>query len=218
VDRRQVKLRTALIVDYAGVMTTSVDDALHAWMISDGLDPQRCAGFMRELTIRSITEGAGPVHGLETGTWSADRFDQAIASEMAEAGLGTVVAQGLLTRMFAGLAPDPAMADAVGEARAAGVRTALLSNSFGLEYPREDWDRLFDTTVISGEVGLRKPDAAIYEMTCDQLGVDPADAVFVDDMSPNVDAAQALGMAGVVHVDTPTTLPLLERLLGVPLR
>lgn len=210
--------RTALIVDYAGVMTYPVNDSLHAWMIGDGLDPRRCAGFMRELTIRSITEGAGPVQGLELGTWSAERFEQAIATELAAEGLGTVPADGLLTRMFAGLAPDHTMADLVGKARAAGVRTALLTNSFGLEYPREDWDRLFDTTVISGEVGLRKPDAAIYTMTCDQLGVGPSDAVFVDDMSPNVEAAEALGMAGVVHVDTPTTLPVLEKLLGVPLR
>lgn len=210
--------RTALIVDYAGVMTTSVSDSLHAWMVGDGLDPRRCAGFMRELTIRSVTEGAGPVHDLEIGAWSADRFDRAIAAEMTEAGLGTVIAEGLLTRMFAGLAPDHAMADLVGKARAAGVRTALLSNSFGLEYPREDWHRLFDVTVISGEVGLRKPDAAIYRMTCEQLRVRPSEAVFVDDMAPNVEAAEALGIAGVVHVDTATTLPRLEKLLGLPLR
>jgi putative hydrolase of the HAD superfamily len=48
--------------------------------------------------------------------------------------------------------------------------------------------------------------------------VNPADTVFVDDMSPNVDAAEALGMAGVVHVDVASTLPHLERLLGIPLR
>lgn len=213
-----MKPRTALIVDYAGVMTTPVHDSLHAWMVGDGLDPELCAGYMRELTTRSITEGAGPVHDLEIGTWSADRFDRAIAAELTEAGLGTVVAEGLLSRMFAGLAPDHGMADAVGKARAAGIRTALLSNSFGLEYPREDWHRLFDATVISGEVGLRKPDAAIYRMTCEQLGVNPSDAVFVDDLAPNVVAAEALGMAGVVHVDTPTTLLALERLLGISLR
>lgn len=213
-----MRTRTALIVDYAGVMTCPVGDCLRAWMIGDGLDPQQCAGFMHDLAVRSITEGAGPVHGLEVGTWSADRFEQAMADELAEAGLGVVTAEGLLNRMFGGLAPDLMMADLVGKARAAGVRTALLSNSFGLEYPREDWDRLFDTTVISGEVGLRKPDAAIYRMTCSQLGVQPHEAVFVDDMAPNVDAAEALGMAGVVHVDTPTTLPHLERLLGISLR
>lgn len=217
-DQLNDRPRTALIVDYAGVMTYPVNDSLHSWMIGDGLDPQRCAGFMHDLAVRSITEGAGPVHGLEIGTWSAGRFERAIAAELADAGLGTVVAEGLLTRMFDGLEPDHAMADLVGKARAAGIRTALLSNSFGMEYPREDWDRLFDVTVISGEVRLRKPDAAIYRMTCDQLGVEPGEAVFVDDMSPNVDAAEALGMAGVVHVDTPSTLPVLERLLGVPLR
>ncbi len=210
--------RTALIVDYAGVMTHPVHECLREWMLGDGLDPQRCAGFMRELTVRSVTEGAGPVHGLETGTWSPERFEQAIAGELAEAGLGVVPAEGLLSRMFGGLRPDHAMSDLVGKARAAGVRTALLSNSFGLDYPRADWDRLFEATVISGEIGLRKPDPAIYEMTCARLGVHPTDAVFVDDLAPNVAAAEALGMAGVVHVDTATTLPVLEKLLGIPLR
>ena len=212
------RLRTALIVDYAGVMTTPYRDSLHAWMLADGLDPARCSVFMRDLAKRSVDEVEGPMHGLEIGTWSAADFEVAIAGEMAEAGLGTIAAEGLLARMFAGLSPDHGMADLVGKARAAGVRTALLSNSFGLEYPREDWDRLFDITVISGEVGLRKPDAAIYRLTCARLGVDPTDAVFVDDMSPNVDAADALGMAGVLHTDTPSTLPALEGLLGVPLR
>lgn len=210
--------RTALIVDYAGVMTTPYMDSLRAWMLADGLDPERCSGFLRDLAKRSVDEVEGPMHGLEIGTWSPADFETAIATEMGEAGLGTVAPEGLLARMFAGLAPDHAMADAVGKARAAGIRTALLSNSFGLEYPREDWDRLFDVCVISGEVGLRKPDPAIYEMTCTQLGVNPADTVFVDDMSPNVDAAEALGMAGVVHVDVASTLPHLERLLGIPLR
>jgi epoxide hydrolase-like predicted phosphatase len=120
--------------------------------------------------------------------------------------------------MFGGLTPDHAMADLVGKARAAGIRTALLTNSFGLDYPREGWSRIFDATVISGEVGLCKPDAAIYRLTCDRLGITPTDAVFVDDMAPNVDAAEALGMAGILHIDTPTTLAVLESLLGVSLR
>jgi putative hydrolase of the HAD superfamily len=220
VDSRQRndRPRTALIVDYAGVMTTPYQDSLHAWMLADGLDPVLCTGFMRALAQRSVDEVEGPMHGLEIGTWSAADFELAITAEMADAGLGAVDPEGLLARMFGGLRPDEAMTDLVGKARAAGIRTALLSNSFGLEYPREDWDRLFDLTVISGEVGLRKPDAAIYRMTCERLGVDPRDAVFVDDMSPNVDAADALGMIGILHRDTASTAPQLERLLGVPLR
>jgi putative hydrolase of the HAD superfamily len=211
-------VRTALIVDYAGVMTAPLHDVLRAWMVADRLDPARCGQFMRELEHRSAYENSGPAYGLETGTWTPEEFEQAFVAEMAEAGLGTVAAEGLLERMFGGLARDHAMADAVGKARAAGIRTALLSNSFGLDYPREDWDRLFDTAVISGEVGLRKPDPAIYRLTCSRVGVRPEDAVFVDDLLPNVEAAEALGMAGVHHTDAAGTLPELELLLGVALR
>ena len=79
---------------------------------------------------------------------------------------------------------------------------------------------------VGGWVGLLKDRPELNRLALDEAspfgGADgvafPWLVVFVDDMSPNVDAAEALGMAGVVHVDTPTTLPRLEKLLGVPLR
>lgn len=210
-------MKAALIVDYAGVMTCPLDGVMLAWMQADGLDPARCAAYLDELTTRSLTEEHGPLHGLETGESTPHEFELAVATELAASGMGTVAAEGLLERMLGGLTPDPEMADAVAKARAAGVRTALLSNSYGLEYPREDWDQLFDATVISAEVGLRKPFPEIYQLACARLGVEPGQAVFVDDMLLNVEAAEALGMAGVLHAATATTVPELERLLGVPL-
>jgi epoxide hydrolase-like predicted phosphatase len=206
-------------MDYAGVMTGPVDDVMLAWMQTDGLDPARCAAYFAELSDRSLTEEHGPVHGLETGESAPEVFEQALAAELAASGMGTVTAEGLLDRMLGGLTPDPEMADVVAKARATGVRTALLSNSWGRPYPdRDGWDRLFDTAVISDEVGLRKPDPEIYRLACERLGVEPEQAVFVDDMRLNVEGAEALGMAAVLHTDLATTLPELERLLGIPLR
>lgn len=105
------------------------------------------------------------------------------------------------------------MLDLVAEVRDAGIRTALCSNSFGLEYPRDRWDVLFDHAVISAEVGMRKPDLEIYRLTCKKLGLDPAECVFVDDMEPNIAAAEQLGMAGVLHADVATTRTALRELL-----
>ena len=102
------------------------------------------------------------------------------------------------------------MVDVVRAARAAGVRTGLLSNSWGLDYERDDWDALFDAVVISGEVGLRKPDPAIYALAARQLDLPPEQIVFVDDLRPNVRAAAAAGMVGVQHVDLETTVSELE--------
>jgi len=209
--------RTALIIDYAGVLTTSLSDAATEWMRLDGLDESRTRAYFQTLVDQYRTSEEGPVHGLEIGSWSPARFETYIAAELAAAGLGTVAAEGLLFRMFGSFRVLPEMTEAVATLRAAGVRTALLSNSFGLEYDRSEWPRLFDIAVISHEVRLRKPAPAIFELTCDQLGVRPEDAVFVDDLEPNVLAARALGMDGVHHVATATTLARLTEVFGVEL-
>ena len=108
------------------------------------------------------------------------------------------------------------MLAAVAALRRGGVRTGLLSNSWGFEgYPRERFGELFDAVVISGEVGLRKPDPAIYALAADRLGLPAAACVFVDDLDTNVHAAEAAGMTGVVHTGAEHTLPRLAALLGV---
>ena len=207
-----------LLIDYGGVLTTPLADAVAAWLRADGIDPERFGRLMR----RWLASDAGPnaVHDLETGRISAADFERRLAAELldgtADPG-GRPEAAGMLTRMFAGFRPDTAMADVVRAARRAGIRTGLLSNSWGLEYPRDNWDTLFDTIVISGEVGLRKPDPAIYRLAAQRLGLPPGQVVFVDDLAPNVRAAAAVGMVGVHHTDVDTTADELEVLLGVSL-
>ena len=206
---------SALIVDYVGVMTVPLAGAMTEWMDAEGFDAARFKLFMRELMHRTALDDDGPVHGLEVGTWTKKRFEIYFAKELADAGVGDVPAEGLLTRLARGLRPNAAMADVVSRARASGMRTALLSNAFGFEYPRDGFGELYDVTVISDEVGLRKPDPAIYRMACERLGVDPADSVFVDDMEANIVAASALGMTVVHHVDTDATVAQLESLLAL---
>ena len=152
---------------------------------------------------------------------TAADFERRLAAELLDEAAGPdgrPEAAGMLTRMFAGFQPEATMVDVVRAARTAGVRTGLLSNSWGLDYPREGWDTLFDTVVISGEVGLRKPDPAIYRLAAGRLGLPPDQIVFVDDLAPNVRAAAAVGMVGVHHTDVDTTAGELEVMLGVSLR
>jgi putative hydrolase of the HAD superfamily len=120
--------------------------------------------------------------------------------------------------MFAGFRSEPVMHDVLRHARAAGIATALLSNSWGLDYPREGWDELFDVVVISGEVGMRKPEPGIYLRAAADLGLPPQRCVVVDDLTPNVRGAVAVGMVGVHHTDPEQTVVELEALFGVPLR
>jgi len=104
-------------------------------------------------------------------------------------------------------------------ARRQGIRTGLLSNSWGNEYPREGWDEMFDAIVISGEVGMRKPDPEIYALTVERIGLPARECVFVDDLPGNLKPARALGMATVVHRgDADATLAEVGDILGISLR
>jgi len=77
---------------------------------------------------------------------------------------------------------------------------------------------LFDGVVISGEVGVRKPEPRIYELGAEAIGLPAAECVFVDDLPGNLKPARELGMATVHHASAEETIPQLERLLGVRLR
>jgi putative hydrolase of the HAD superfamily len=99
-----------------------------------------------------------------------------------------------------------------------GLRTAVLSNSWANTYPDEGWDELFDAVVISGHVGMRKPEPEIYHHVLDLLDVPASRCAFVDDLGPNVRAAAELGMVGVHHRSYDETVAELEVLTGRTLR
>jgi putative hydrolase of the HAD superfamily len=77
---------------------------------------------------------------------------------------------------------------------------------------------MFDAIVISGEVGMRKPEPEIFAHVLELLGVSAAETVFVDDLVHNVRAAQDIGLVGVHHTSYETTAGELETLFGVRLR
>ena len=103
-------------------------------------------------------------------------------------------------------------------ARTAGIRTGLISNSWGAAtYDRSLLAELFDGVVISGDVGMRKPAPEIYAMGARAVDLPPAECVFVDDLPFNLKPARELGMATVRHVDAAQTISELQRLLDVGL-
>jgi epoxide hydrolase-like predicted phosphatase len=119
--------------------------------------------------------------------------------------------------MFAVLPPDPRMAALARRLRAAGVRTALLSNTWGGAEGHDpaELEAVFDAVVLSHEVGLRKPDPEIYALAARRLGVPPEACVVVDDLITNVTAAGAAGMRAILHQDGPATIAALEAIFGV---
>jgi putative hydrolase of the HAD superfamily len=102
--------------------------------------------------------------------------------------------------------------------RAAGVTCVLLSNSLGRKpYAGYELESLFDDLVVSGEVGLRKPQPEIYELAASKAGVPPQACVMIDDFEHNAVAARAVGMHAIHHTDVDATLAELEQLFGVTL-
>jgi putative hydrolase of the HAD superfamily len=208
-----------LITDWGGVLTAPLAESIAGWLAAERIDALGYRTVMRAWVTEAYG-GAGhnPVHGLEEGRLDPAEFERLLAAELRTVDGGPVVAEGLIRRMFATFAPVEQMYAAVRAARERDVSTGLLSNSWGNDYPRELWAELFDAVVISCEVGLRKPDERIYRHAAAALGLDPAECVFVDDIAPNVRAAEAVGMVGIHHVAPDETVTRLEELFHVPLR
>jgi epoxide hydrolase-like predicted phosphatase len=201
--------RRGLLVDFGGVLTTDVFSSFQAFCEAEGLEP----GAVRD-RFRGDPEAQQLLFDLEEGRLTEEEFEPRFAALLEVA---DPVA--LIDRLFAGMRPDEDMLDAVAAAKLAGVRTGLISNSWGKgRYDRSRFPDLFHGTVISGEVGVRKPLPRIYELGAEAIGLAPSECVFVDDLPPNLKPAAELGMATVHHVSAETTIPELERLLGVSLR
>lgn len=200
---------TGLLVDWGGVLTTDVFASFELFCAAEGLEPTT----VRD-AFRHDPRGRQALEDLETGAVDEDGFAAAFAPV-----IGVDDADGLVDRLFGAVGVDEAMAEAVRAAKRAGVRTGLISNSWGAErYDRSMFDALFDGVVISGEVGLRKPHPDIYLMGSEAIDRLPEECVFVDDLGGNLKPARALGMTTVRHTTAGETIPQLEAILGVSLR
>jgi epoxide hydrolase-like predicted phosphatase len=200
--------KQGLLVDWGGVMTTNVFAAFGAFCEQEGLS----VDTVRDL-FRSDEASRDLLVGLETGTLADAEFEHRFAAVL---GVGP---DRLIERMFAGAGLDEAMLYAVRLARGAGIRTGLVSNSWGAAtYDRALLAELFDGVVISGDVGVRKPTPEIYAMGARAIDLRPADCVFVDDLPFNLKPAREMGMATVRHVEAAQTIGELEELLEVELR
>ncbi len=197
----------ALIVDFGGVLTTDIWSAFASFCEIEKLDP----GLIKDL-FRGDPQALTLLRGLETGEIEDADFESRFGGL-----IGVADTDGLITRLFAGLKPDERMVAAVVKAGEGGLKTGLLSNSWGTGIYDRAPLQMFDAVVISGDVGLHKPQPEIYRLVCERLGIEPGEAVFVDDLRENCDGAEAVGMAAVLHRGADKTVPRLESLLGVSL-
>lgn len=193
----------AVVFDYGGVLTTPGRSAIAEWTEHEGIDPGTFSAVLKAWLSRKAPTGT-PIHRLETGELDVPGFNRELAAQLRTVDGKPIAPEGLIERMFARMRPVPAMYELVRALPRHGVRTALLSNSWGNPYP-EQLRNLFELAVISGEIGLRKPDPEIYRRTLERLVLRPERTVFVDDAEPNTETARQLGMHTITHTDAETT-------------
>jgi epoxide hydrolase-like predicted phosphatase len=205
-----------LFLDYGGVLTSPVGASFADFERSIGVPVGRSFELLLQAS-RDAGDG-GMIGALERGEMSADAFDARL-SDLLNADGYDVPGSGLLSQLFAGMQPAGGLWDIARQVRRHGLPLGLLSNSWGTHiYPREQLEEHFDVLVISAEVGLRKPDPAIYRLACDRLGLAPERCAFVDDLPHNVEVAREVGMFGVHHDgDEVAVVSALTGFLGVEL-
>ncbi len=206
----------AVLFDFGGVFTES------PFAMAERAG--EAAGAEAGLLVRLVF---GPYHEDTDHPWHRLERGEIALAEAREAIIALGRAEGLDTDPFTVLA-SMAGARGVREAvvactrglRGAGVHTALVTNNVaefaGAWRAMLPVEELFEIVVDSSEVGVRKPDPAIFHHTLELLGgVEAARAVFLDDYEGNVEAARALGIHAIhVGPDPAEALAELERLFA----
>ncbi len=202
----------AVLFDFGGVFIDSPFPNLEAQSETLGLD----SGHLIELTLGPLDRDTDhPWHRVERGELSMLDARVLILDLFKEAG----VEADPLALLAKSVGPDVQARDSVVECtrtlRASGFKTCIVTNN--VQEIRDRWrslvpvDELFDDIVDSSEVGLRKPDPAIYELALERLGgIDAGAAIFLDDLPQNVAIAERIGMRGIVVEEDPE--PALVRL------
>ena len=216
----------AVIFDYGGVLSTTPFAGIAEFERQMGY-PERS---LSQLLFGKGASPQGPTeaipdhdwHLLETGRLTLDEFHDRLAAR-SEAALGKPLDLGVYAQFLRelGVGVHWMVVHRVRELRAAGYRTAILTNNV------KEWGRywkesipldLFDVIVDSCDVGLRKPDPAIFRLGAERIGVPPEACLFIDDLRENCEGAEAVGMTAILHRGAESTLPELERLLGIGVR
>jgi putative hydrolase of the HAD superfamily len=213
----------AVLWDFGGVILTSPFDAFAAYEAEHGLPH----GFIRQVNAANHHTNAWA--RLERGELDPDGFAAAFEVEAREMG-GEVSGTRILELLAGEIRPE--MVTALDRCRAAGLRTACLTNNIASWEADVDHDPVlaaravqiaaimsrFDVIVESSVIGVRKPEPHFYEVACELLAVSPEACVFLDDLGINLKPARAMGMTTIKVTEPDAALAELEAVLGLDLR
>jgi putative hydrolase of the HAD superfamily len=199
---------SGLILDWAGVLTTNMVEVIESFEAREGLP--------KGLFLRGWADPRGGelYRRLELGEITQAEWNEGFGSLLG------IPSANLMERLLYDMFPAYEVLRVVREARAAGVRVAVLSNSLGREpfdpYAAYHLRGNFDVAVLSAEHGIRKPDPAVFRLTLDRLGLPPERCVFADDTEENLVPAYQMGMAVFHALDEQVTAGVLRDLLELP--
>jgi epoxide hydrolase-like predicted phosphatase len=206
-----------VISDFGGVLTTPLVSSFAAVQDDTGIPMEELGKAMSRISER---EGKHPLFELETGRISEPDFLAKLGEEL-EPALGHRPEMHTFAEIyFEALHPNEPMIELMRELKGSGLRMAMLTNNVKEWEPR--WrtmlpvDEIFELVVDSAFVGMRKPDAEIYELTLERLGgPDPGTCLFVDDIEANVDAARELGLSAVHYRSNDQAIPEIRDVAGL---
>jgi epoxide hydrolase-like predicted phosphatase len=205
----------AVIFDLGGVVFDSPLELITDYEQRNGLPANLVARI-----VGGYGGADGVWHRLERGELLLDAFCERFDGDVLAAGHTLRTAE-LMREMAERAAIRPLMVDAIRTLRARGLKVAALTNNWvtddGYDARMEPLRQEFDVFVESCKVGLRKPDARIYALACEKLGVAPGAAVFLDDIGSNLKAAKALGMTTIKVSAPEAAIAELSSVVGFPL-
>ncbi|GAA2243957.1 hypothetical protein GCM10010430_27110 [Kitasatospora cystarginea] len=197
-----------MILDFFGVLTINMVEVIAAFE-----DREKIA---RGTFLRAWADPRGQdlFRQLELGQITQTEWNAGFAALMG------IAPDDLMVRYLHDASPAYPVIEVARQARTAGIKTAMLSNSVGREpydpYAGFDLYGTFDEVVLSGEHGVRKPDPAIFRLTLDKLGVPAEECLFVDDSQENLAAAYKLGITPLLGLDERAVAGRLRELLDLP--
>ena len=202
----------AVLWDFGGVILSSPFEAFNEYEDAHGIERD----FIRRVNAHNPDANAWAL--MERSEIDHATFDRLFAEE--SAALGHRVPGADVLALLAG-SVRPEMVTALDKVKAAGLRTACITNNVAGGPPRPEVEPImarFDIVVESSKVGIRKPEPRIYELACELLSVDPAASIYLDDLGINLKPAAAMGMTTIKVLNASQALNELEAALGIPLR
>jgi putative hydrolase of the HAD superfamily len=209
-------MKTAVLWDFGGVILTSPFEAFRRYETERGVP----IDHIRRVNTTNPHSNAWAL--LERNEITPDQFDDLFADESEALG-HRVAGADVLSLLGGDIRPE--MVEMLDRVKAAGYRTACLTNNMvsgdGRDSARDQravqiagiMDR-FDVIVESSKVGVRKPEPRFYEIACELLDVQPQHCVFLDDLGINLKPAAAMGMTTIKVTSAAQAIADLATALG----